>query len=439
MTKNQEPITNNPPHYWLKNAHIPASLLENPQQFSQTRGHLCSLDLEIQDGYIKQLLPSGIVQDYLSSFDVRQGIILPCFVDSHTHLDKGHIWDRSPNPNSTFEEALATSQVDAGKYWQFDDLYRRMEFGLKCSYAHGTQAIRTHIDCGNGQYKISLAVFRQLQREWQDKITLQAVSLVPLDCFLTEEGIAIADEIAALGEVLGGVAYMNPQLDQQLDAVFTLAKTRGLDLDFHADENGDADSICLQKIAEAAIRHHFSGKITCDHCCSLAVQSPETVAATLQQVKAANISLISLPMCNLFLQDRQTRKTPYWRGIPPVQEIQQAGIPVAFASDNCRDPFFSFGDHDMLEVFNQSVRIAQLDQSYRDWWPSVNQTPAQMMGLSEVGEIRVGTPADLIVFQGRYESELFARSQHNRQVLRNGQPIDTTLPDYRELDDLMKR
>ncbi|MDB9314425.1 cytosine deaminase [Spirulina sp. CS-785/01] len=432
-------IVDSIPHYWLKNAHIPASFLENPQSLPQTPNHFCLLDLEIKDGIIQQLVPGKTIQDNVPGFDVREGIVLPCFVDSHTHLDKGHIWERSPNPNSNFEQALVISRKDAAQYWQFDDLYRRMEFGLKCSYAHGTRAIRTHIDCGDGQYKISLQVFRQLQRDWQDKIILEAVSLVPLDCFLTEEGVQIADKIAEVGGVLGGVAYINPQLDKQLDAVFTLAQSRGLDLDLHTDENGDADSIGLQKITEAAFRHPFTGQITCDHCCSLAVQSPEQVERTLQQVKAANINIISLPLCNLFLQDRKTGKTPYWRGIPPVQEIQQQGIPVAFASDNCRDPFFGFGDHDMLEVLNQTVRIAQLDQFYGDWWHSVTQTPARIMGLAHQGEIRVGSPADLIIFSGRYESELFARSQHDRQVLRNGQPIDTSLPDYRELDDLMKK
>ena len=139
----------------------------------------------------------------------------------------------------------------------------RMEFGLKCSYAHGTQAIRTHIDSFGKQAKISLDVLQSLQSAWQDKIVLQAVTLVSLDYYQTSEGVALADRIAKAGGVLGGVAFMNPDLDAQLDTIFKLAQARELDLDFHTDENGDPDSICLQKIAQAAIRHSFTQQITC--------------------------------------------------------------------------------------------------------------------------------------------------------------------------------
>ena len=52
--------------------------------------------------------------------------------------------------------------------------------------------------------------------------------------------------------------------------------------------------------------------------------------------------------------------------------------------------------------------------------------------------IEVGAPADLVLFRARTWTELNARPQHDRIVLRNGRQIDTTLPDYRELDDLME-
>jgi cytosine deaminase len=142
-------------------------------------------------------------------------------------------------------------------------------------------------------------------------------------------------------------------------------------------------------------------------------------------------------MCNLFLQDRNPSKTPFWRGITQVHELKQAGVSVAFASDNVRDPFYGFGDHDMLEVFSQAVKIGHLDTPYSDWCQSVNQIPARLMGLAEDSKIKVGSKADLVIFQARYYSELLSRPQSDRQVLRGGKFIDTTLPDYRELDDLL--
>lgn len=415
--------------YWLKNAHIPTCILDN-----NSSGEGLSLwDIEITEGIITKIIsPSPNTQGK----DLNKKIVLPCFIDAHTHLDKGHIWERASNPDCTFNNALTTVRNDV-KYWSAEDVYRRIEFGLKCSYTHGTIALRTHIDSFGYQGELGLNIFKKLQEKWANKITLQAVSLVTLDYYQTPEGVALADKIAEIGGILGGVAYTNPQLETQLDTIFNLAKERQLNLDFHADENGEIDSVCLQKIAEAAIRNQYTGKVICGHCCSLAIQPPEVVAKTLELVKEAGIGIISLPMCNLYLQDRNVNHTPFWRGITKVHELKNEGIPVVFASDNCRDPFFGFGDHDMLEVFNQSVRIAHLDSPYGDWIASVTKTAAELIELPKLGVIEVGLPANLIIFKARYFSELLSRNQRDRIVLRNGNQIDTTLPAYEELDDLL--
>jgi cytosine deaminase len=441
------PSTSN---YLLKNAGVPVSLSEtqsialNPNRASvrQTGEGLCLVDVEIAAGTIAQIIPAGTkpVSSYgdIPVVDLQGGLVWPCFVDMHTHLDKGHIWERSPNPDGTFASAISAVQADAQKNWNADDVYRRIEFGLKCSYAHGTKAIRTHIDSAGEQGTVSLEVFEALQAEWGDRLILQAVSLVSLDYFLTPAGEKLADRIAQIGGILGGFAYMNPDLDKQLDRVFALAKERNLNLDFHTDENGDPDSVTLQQVAKTALRHQFSGQIICGHCCSLAVQPPDLVTETLALVKAANIGIVSLPMCNLYLQDRQSQATPRWRGVTLLHELKAAGIRVAVASDNCRDPFYGFGDHDVLEVFNMAVRIAHLDRPWGDWPRAVTKTPADLMGLPNLGRIAVGLPADLILFKARNFSELLSRSQGSRTVLRQGREIDTTLPDYRELDDLLR-
>jgi cytosine deaminase len=400
------------------------------------------VDVEIAAGTIAEIIPAGTKPVSPSGdipvVDLQGGLVWPCFVDMHTHLDKGHIWERSPNPDGTFASAIESVQTDAQKNWNADDIYRRIEFGLKCSYAHGTKAIRTHIDSAGEQGTVSLEVFEALQAKWGDRLILQAVSLVSLDYFLTPAGEKLADRIAELGGILGGFAYMNPDLDKQLDRVFGLAKERNLNLDFHTDENDDPDSVTLQQVAKTAIRNQFSGQIICGHCCSLAVQPPDLVTETLALVKAANIGIVSLPMCNLYLQDRQSQATPRWRGVTLLHELKAAGIRVAVASDNCRDPFYGFGDHDVLEVFNMAVRIAHLDRPWGDWPCAVTKTPADLMGLPNLGRIAVGLPADLILFKARNFSELLSRAQGDRTVLRQGREIDTTLPDYRELDDLLR-
>jgi cytosine deaminase len=59
------------------------------------------------------------------------------------------------------------------------------------------------------------------------------------------------------------------------------------------------------------------------------------------------------------------------------------------------------------------------------------------MGLDGRGRIAVGGPADLVITRARTFNELLSRPQSDRIVLVAGRQIDTTLPDYRELDGLM--
>jgi hypothetical protein len=69
----------------LANVTIPACLLGQ-------EGDLIRTDISIADGVIAE--PQAI------AVDMGGAMVFPAFVDMHTHLDKGHIWPRSPIPTA---------------------------------------------------------------------------------------------------------------------------------------------------------------------------------------------------------------------------------------------------------------------------------------------------------------------------------------------------
>jgi cytosine deaminase len=371
--------------------------------------------------------------------DLDGGLVLPGFVDMHTHLDKGHIWPRRPNPDGTFSGALEAVGADRPENWNAADLRRRMEFSLRTAHAQGTVMIRTHLDTLPPQDGISWPLFEELRVEWADRIELQASALFGIDSLSDPQFLPhIADVVARARGTLGAVTYMVDGLSGYLDAMFEAAESRGLDLDFHVDETGDPSARSLAMIAETALRRKFPGRIVVGHCCSLACQEPDEADRTLDLVARAGIGVVSLPMCNMYLQDRQAGRTPRWRGVTLLHEMKARGIPVAVASDNTRDPFYAYGDMDMVEVFTQAMRIAHLDHPVSDWIRAVTSTPAQLLGDETRGRIDAGLPADLVIFSARDWNELGARPKGPRRVLRSGREISCDLPDYRELDDLME-
>ncbi|RVA27897.1 cytosine deaminase, partial [Mesorhizobium sp. M7D.F.Ca.US.004.03.1.1] len=59
-------------------------------------------DITVTEGKIAAISAHRRAATPLDAVDLGGRIVLPCFVDCHTHIDKGHIWPRKPNPDGTF-------------------------------------------------------------------------------------------------------------------------------------------------------------------------------------------------------------------------------------------------------------------------------------------------------------------------------------------------
>lgn len=425
--------------YRLVGARVPAALA--PAGLTRT-DDVVSADIIVAAGRVAAVTPTGAVAEVSGVRDIALAgrMVWPGLVEAHTHLDKGHITPRRPNLDGTFMGALDAVMADREANWSAEDVRARMTFSLQCAYAHGTTAIRSHIDSLAPQHRISWPVLNELAAEWKGRIDLTGACLFGIDRAVLDPAYLddIAATVRASGGVLGAVTFMVPELQAGLDAMFAKAAALDLDLDFHVDETEDPAAISLKLIAETALRHKFAGKILVGHCCSLARQDDASIDRTLDLVAEAGIGVVSLPMCNLYLQDRHAGRTPRWRGITLLHEMQARGVPVMVSSDNTRDPFYAYGDLDGLEVFREATRIAHLDHPIGDWPKAIAATPAEQLRLSGHGRVAVGASADLIIVKARSFSELLSRPQADRTVIRAGRAIDRSLPDYADLDPLMK-
>lgn len=417
---------------------VPATVLEQEVAGADNDG-LVDVNLLIRSGVVRRIEmyePSGVTQ--VGDVDGGARIVFPQFVDLHTHLDKAHIVPRTLNPDGTFQGALAGCKEDRERNWTLADLIRRMDFAVRSAIAHGTRAMRTHLDVTCPEAPADEAgwqAFLEIRARWRHQIELQAVSLsslVHLDDTRAYE--RYASFVAEHGGALGMVVRPDIDLPDRLLALFNTAGRLGVDIDLHVDEMLDPEATSLLDIADAIERSGFAGTVTAGHCCSLSSQHDDLIEKTLDRVAAVGIAVVSLPLCNLYLQDRVGGRTPRARGVTVVQEMAARGINVAFASDNTRDPFYAYGDQDMLEVLREATRIAHLDHPIGRWPAAVTRVAGDIMGRPEFGCIRTGDRADLILFNARTYSELYSRPQSDRMVLSKGRPSTVPLPDYRELD-----
>lgn len=430
--------------YCIKQARVPICFLPDGPRTTLDRDGAALVDLLVDNDRIAAIEPAGRAASAdLPAIDLRSRHVWPTLIDMHAHLDKGHIVTRTENPDGSFAGALQSTIEDRTQRWTAEDVKRRMEFGLRCAYVHGVAAIRTHLDSLEpDQAQRSWAVFREVRAEWADRVLLQAVALVPIDAFRTPYGRELADLVAASGGILGGVTravggvhgQLLDDIDPLLDTILRLASERGLDVDLHVDESGDPAATALAHVAAAVLRYRFKGRVVCGHCCSLSVQPEAQMCRTLDMCAEAGIAVVTLPTVNLYLQDRCGGRTPRWRGVAPVHEMRQRGIPVAIAGDNCRDPFHAYGDHDMVDTFRQAVRILQLDHPFADAAGMAGPVPQAIIRAGQLGTIAKGGPARLILFNARTLNELICRPQSDRLVIDCGRRVIDELPEYGDLD-----
>jgi len=423
--------------YRLTNARVPGCFLTAGVAGAVADDGSVLVDIGIAGGKIAEIVLAGTG---IAGIDLEGCMVWPTLIDMHTHLDKGEALPRVQADGSLNGGAIGTAADRIN--WTYGDIARRMDFGIRCAYVQGVSAIRTHLDCVDATVETSSRAFKDMRAEWAGRVALQAVGLAPLDIFLTDFGIHLADLVAEAGGVLGGVTdtlghqwgATSDSIDALLDRFLRMAADRGLDVDLHVDQSADLNAFFLPNIARAVIRNKFAGKVVVDHCVNLSLQPEDVAKRTIDLCAEAGIAFVTLPTPMMYLMDRAPGRTPRWRGVTLAHEIRAAGIPIALASDNCRDAWYPYGDHDMVEIFRQGVRVFQLDHPIADTPAMVGPVPAAIIGTEGLGSIAVGQDARLILFRARTLNELMCRPQSDRIVLDRGCRITEPLPDYAELD-----
>jgi cytosine deaminase len=164
--------------YWLVNARVPACMVAGGAASSAPADGegVIKAALLIESGKLARIETADAQRNNgAPSVDLGGRQVWPMLIDIHTHLDKGHSVERSPNSDGTFHNARLGAIADR-VHWTVPDLRRRMDFGLRCAHAHGVSAIRTHIDTYQETIERNWQAVREMREEWRGKVDLQAVS-----------------------------------------------------------------------------------------------------------------------------------------------------------------------------------------------------------------------------------------------------------------------
>ncbi len=389
--------------YLLRNARVG----ETPQ----------TVDIALDAGLVKAVdfnLPFHGREEW----NLNGNVVLPGLVDAHVHLDK--TFSTTFNKSGTLQEAIDVWRAEK-PHLTFEGYAARMMQALQVAVLKGTTHLRTHIDIDSESGFAALEAILETREKFRHMIDVQVVALGQAG--LTEEETQAMQAALEMGaDIVGGAPSLLPDSTKSIDTIFELAARYDKPIDLHVDETEDVNMLMLEYLAEKTLEHGMQGMVTAGHCCSLAFVDDATADRVIEKVKEAKLHIITLPSCNLVLMGRGTQ--PVARGLTRVKELLGAGINVAAASDNVRDPFNPLGNYDLLHIANLTAHASHMTGSseLETCLNMITSSAAEVLGLENYGLFE-GANADLVVVDAVNVMNVLAGIPERLATFKNGKCV----------------
>lgn len=372
------------------------------------------VDVRLGGGTIEEVVPAGTLGpgDPDTTLELDGFVLLPAPADPHAHLDKALSWDAIRPPMGDLRLAIESWHAYSDAM-TVDEIADRARTQALTMLAHGTTAIRTHVDLLPGPDP--LRGVHALIRVREELRSLMDLELVTLGGYLT----ATEDHEAALAagvDLVGGAPHLAPDPLTELARLLEIARTRGVGVDIHTDESLDCD-VTLDVLARAVVG--WTAPVSAGHCVRLGTLEGPRRDEVIADVLAADVGVIANPITNLYLQGWSSDvATP--RGLTAVRALVDAGVRFAAGADNVRDPFNPLGRSDALETAMLLVVAGHL--SVDEAYAAVSTGARDVMGLAPGGVVP-GRRAELLAVRGTDLVGVVATASLDRYVIHAGRLV----------------
>ena len=332
--------------------------------------------------------------------DATGDLVAPAFVDPHFHMDATLSYGLPRlNASGTLLEGIAL-WGELRRIATVDEMVERALTYCDWAVSMGLLAVRTHVDTTDDRL-LGVEAMLEVKRRVAPYLQLQLVAFPQEGLYRTATGRGNLIRALDMGvEVVGGIPHFERTMEDGAASVRDLAHVaaeRGLMLDLHCDETDDPLSRHIETLAAEVTRHGLGARAAGSHLTSMHSMDNYYVSKLIPLIAESGLCAIPNPLINIMLQGRHD-SFPKRRGLTRVKEMQAAGITVGWGQDCVRDPWYSLGTGDMLDVAFMGLHVAQMSapEEMRRCFDMVTVENARIMGLADYG-LQAGARADLVV------------------------------------------
>ncbi|MFV0360808.1 amidohydrolase family protein [Tropicimonas sp.] len=399
-------------------------LVKNANLPDGTRG----VDIACAGGTIRAV-ERGIGAEAARVIDASGRLVTPPFVDPHFHMDAALSLGRPRmNVSGTLLEGIAL-WGELKRIQTVDEIVERALAYCDIAVSMGIGAVRSHVDtCDDSLTGVQALL--EVRGKVRDYLDLQLVAFPQDGVF--RDPTAMENTVRALDmgvDVVGGIPHFERSMADgaaSVRALCEIAAERGLMVDMHCDESDDPMSRHVETLAYETQRLGLQGRVAGSHLTSMHSMDNYYVSKLIALMAESELRVIPNPLINIMLQGRHD-SYPKRRGQTRVRELRDAGMLVGFGSDCVRDPWYSLGRADMLDVAAMGLHVGQLSsrEDMRWCFDAVTVNSAAIMGLENYG-LSVGCEANFVLLQAPGTIEAIRLRATRLAVVRKGKVIAET-------------
>lgn len=376
-------------------------------------------DLACRAGHVVE---QGTLRDRAAARRLECGgrVVTPGLVESHIHLDKALLSERTPSVEGTLQEAIRITG-EAKRRFTVEDIRARARAVLDMAVRQGTTAMRSHVEVDPIVELRGLEALLPLKAEYAPALDLQLCAFAQEGVFRMPGTEQLLNEALRRGaDLIGGCPYTDADGHAQIEVIFRLAREFNVDADFHVDFFDEPEHLHLRYIIEQTIRWGWQDRVAVGHCTELGALPPMDLAPIAEGLKAAGVGVITLPATDLYLMGRKDTHRVR-RGLTPVKRLRDAGVNVVAATNNVRNAFTPVGSANLLLMGYLLTVGAHMgtERERREVLDMLTVDPARLLRLPPCGPA-AGRQADLVVWDATRLDDLVAAQAAAWVIVKRG-------------------